>query len=244
MNTLGQLPSHKIEWTDELVQRFWTYYADNTEAYFTEKLGPAIVRKTRHLFPVNAICVDYGCGSGGLTAALLSAGYNVAALDFSPNAVANVNSRFAGRDGFLGARIVTDTATPFPPADIVFSVETIEHVTDKHIDDYFATIRDLLKPSGSAIFTTPNNEDIEAASVFCPESGAVFHPMQHVRSFDEERIANLLRAHGFAAVATFVTDFALSLNERPKAWLADKGKRLLRMGTRPPHLVAIARKRA
>jgi cyclopropane fatty-acyl-phospholipid synthase-like methyltransferase len=182
---------------------------------------------------------------GGLTSALLAAGHRVGAVDLSQKSVTYVADRFAGQTNFLGARIVADVAgAPFPLADVVFSVETIEHVTDRHVDDYFSIIARLLKPGGLAIFTTPNDENIESAAVFCPESGAVFHPMQHVRSFDPGRIDQFVSAHGFEPLTTFVTDFGLSLRERPKAWFADKGKRLLGMGVPPPHLVAVTRKKS
>ena len=239
---MSEMPVHDLEWTDEVLERFWSFYGEKVHTYFAESYGAAIVRKLAPRIPEGSVCIDYGCGSGGLTAALLAAGYRVGAADFSPKSIDQVARRFAGHANFLGAwNIVGGAPERIPPADAVFSVETIEHVTDRHIAAYFAAIARLLKPDGSAIFTTPNNEDIEAAKVFCPESGAVFHPMQHVRSFDPACIEALLRSHGFAPTATFVTDFALSFARNPKTWLADKGKRALGMGAPPPHLVAIAR---
>ena len=127
------------------------------------------------------------------------------------------------------------------PADALFSVETIEHILTQHEAEYFGNLRGLLKPGGTALLSTPNNEDIEAAKVFCPESGAVFHPMQHVRSFDAQSLPRLLSDNGFRPAETYVTDFGLSLRERPKQWVADKGKRMLGMGMPPPHLVCIAK---
>jgi len=241
---MNDRPIHKLEWTDERVDRFWSYHGNLFHAYFAENYGPAIFRKTAMHIPSSGTCIDYGCGSGGLTSALLAAGYRVGAVDFSPKSVAHVANRFAHRTNFLGARAISDIAgAAFPLADVVYSVETIEHVTDKHVDNYFSTIAHLLKPEGLAIFTTPNNEDIESAMVFCPESGAVFHPMQHVRSFDPRSLEQFVRAHGFEPVTTFVTDFSLSLRDNTKTWLADKGKRLLGMGAPPPHLVTITRRR-
>ena len=239
---MSDMQSHELDWTDEALARFWSFYGDKVHTYFAESHGAAITRKMAGHFPASGLCIDYGCGSGGLTAALLAAGYRVAAADLSTKSVAHVTGRFKGHVNFLGAWNIVDAApAAIPPADAVFSVETIEHVTDRHVEAYFTGIAGLLKPDGRAIFTTPNNEDIEAAKIFCPESGAVFHPMQHVRSFDPIHIAALLRAHGFEPVATFVTDFALSFARNPKTWIADKGKRLLGMGAPSPHLVAVAR---
>src|SRR5262245_5759971 len=132
---MNERPIHRLEWTDDLVERFWSFQGDKIHTYFAESFGPAIVRRTAQWVPAHAVCIDYGCGSGGLTAALLAAGHKVGAIDFTPKSVAHVAQRFAGRDNFLGARTVAEQASaPFPTADIVFSVETIEHVTDPHID--------------------------------------------------------------------------------------------------------------
>ena len=233
---------HELAWDDETVQRFWSFYAKKTHLYFAEAFGAEIVRRAARWIPRGGVCIDYGCGSGGLTNALLDAGYRVGSTDLSVDAVEGVARRFAKRPGFLGAWHSSEiTQAPVVPADAVLSLETIEHVTEPHLASYFATIHALLKPDGIVMVTTPNDEDIEAAKVYCPESGAVFHPMQHVRKFDARGLSALVRDFGFEPLQTFATDFGVSLR-RPKQWIADKGKRLLGMGTRPPHLVAIARK--
>jgi 2-polyprenyl-3-methyl-5-hydroxy-6-metoxy-1,4-benzoquinol methylase len=235
--------AHDLIWTDETVQRFWSYYADKTHAYFAESFGGEVVRRMANFLPKGCLCVDYGCGSGGLSAALLGAGYRVAAADHSLDAVARVRQRFAGRPGFLGAWHTGAILGATDPAEAVFSLETIEHVTDAGLAAYFTAIRALAKPEGIVIVTTPYDEDIEAAKVFCPESGAVFHPMQHVRSFDTDSLAAVLATHGLRPLEVYATDFGVSVRT-PKRWVADKGKRLLGMGTRPPHLVAVARRSA
>ena len=232
---------HEIEWTDALVERFWAYYSDKTHTYFTESVGREIVRRTSTSFKAGALCIDYGCGSGGLTAALLQAHFKVIAIDFSAESVRRVSDRFNGDSNFLGAYRV-GALPQLPVADALYSIETIEHVTAPNILSYFENIRTLLSPTGVAIFSTPNNEDIEAAKVFCPESGARFHPMQHVRSFNELTLSTFLRQNGLEPREVLITDFGLNWRSTPKRWLAAKGKHLLGMGLPPPHLVAIASK--
>ena len=232
---------HELVWTDETVQRFWSFYADKTHAYFAESFGAEIVRRMAHHLPRGGLCVDYGCGSGGLTAALLDAGYQVAATDYSEDAVTRVKQRFTSHPRFLGAWHVTAIVDATARAVVVFSLETIEHVTDTNVDSYFAAINASVKAGGVVIITAPNDEDIEAAKVFCPESGAVFHPMQHVRSFNIAGLAAFISKFGLVPLEVFATDFGVS-PRTPRRWIADKTKRLLGMGTRPPHLVAVARK--
>jgi len=232
---------HELEWTEERLERFWSYWGDRVHTYFAESFGPQIIDRTAGGVALGALCVDYGCGSGGLTAALLNQGFKVWAVDYARKSVEAVARRFADEKDFLGAFTVADLRQmDFQKADLVYSVETIEHVLGEQLGDYFANIRYLLKSDGKVIFSTPNNEDIEAAKVFCPESGAVFHPMQHIRSFDESAIEALIEAHGLTPEHTFITDFGISLTTTPKRWLADKGKRFLSMGMPPPHLVCIA----
>ena len=231
---------HELIWTDENVRRFWSFYADRTHTYFAESFGAEIVRRLAHHVPGGGLCIDHGCGSGGLAAALLAAGYRVAAADFSADAVTRVQRRFVGDPNFVGAWPTTEIVGAAPAADAVFSLETIEHVTDPNVGAYFAAITALIKTGGVVIITTPNDEDVEAAKVFCPESGAVFHPMQHVRSFDAARLAAFLAKHGLEPREIFATDFGVSLRS-PKRWIADKAKYLLGMGVKPPHLVAVAR---
>ncbi len=224
------------------MESFWTFWGDKVHTYFAEAYGAAIVRTAARFLWPGQLCVDYGCGSGGLTAALLNAGFRVAAIDYSPKSVEDVTARFSEHDLFTGARRVADLATAGgDPADALFSVETIEHILPQHEADYFRNLRGLLKPGGTAFLSTPNNEDIEAAKVFCPEAGAVFHPMQHARSFDTQSLPRLLSENGFRPSETYVTDFGLLLREPPKQWVADKGKRMLGMGMPPPHLVRIAK---
>lgn len=231
---------HDLIWTDEAVRRFWSYYADKTHTYFAESFGAEVVRRMAPHLPKESLCIDYGCGSGGLTAALLDAGCRVAASDHSIDAVERVKQRFADRPGFRGAWPIDAILGMTERADVIFSLETIEHVTDANLPAYFAGMAALAKPGGTIVLTTPNDEDLEAAKVFCPESGAVFHPMQHVRSFDRASLGDLLRRYGLRPDNIFATDFGVSIR-RPKRWIADHGKRLLGLGTRPPHLVAVAR---
>ena len=53
-------PIHQLEWTDERLERFWSYHGDNVHIYFAESYGPAILRKTAGHIPSTGICIDYG----------------------------------------------------------------------------------------------------------------------------------------------------------------------------------------
>ena len=102
---------HDLEWTDETLESFWTFWGDKVHTYFAEAYGAAIVWTAARFLRPGQLCVDYGCGSGGLTAALLNAGFRVAAIDYSPKSVEDVTVRFSEHDLFAGARRVADLAT-------------------------------------------------------------------------------------------------------------------------------------
>ena len=61
----------EIVWNNELVQKFWDYYSDKTETYYAEAYGDIFVHMFQKYIDKNSICLDYGCGSGGLVKSLL-----------------------------------------------------------------------------------------------------------------------------------------------------------------------------
>jgi cyclopropane fatty-acyl-phospholipid synthase-like methyltransferase len=159
--------AHELEWTDEHVLRFCAHYGNKVHTYFAETMGAEIVRRTLRAIPVHTVCADYGCDSGGLTAALLDAGVSVIAFDISPKSLEFVTDRFRGRQNFLGAFTPGDCEySSLPKADIVFSIETIEHVTAPHVRSYFEAIRLLLSPTGFAVFTTQTMKTLRGRRCF------------------------------------------------------------------------------
>ncbi len=104
-------------------------------------------------------------------------------------------------------------------------------------------MRGLLAPGGWLVCTTPNDENLEAAMVFCPASGKIFHPMQHVRSWTAGSLAARMAAEGFADVAAWTTDFGADRKYFFRQWAVRQAKQVLRFPRKDPHLVAIGRVR-
>ena len=81
--------------------------------------------------------------------------------------------------------------------DIVFLVETIEHLTDIYLHTMLKKINRVLKPGGIIVVTTPNEENLEKANVHCPDCGATFHQMQHIRNWNVRKIEALANDFDF-----------------------------------------------
>jgi hypothetical protein len=66
----------------------------------------------------------------------------------------------------------------------------------------------LLAPGGVIVFTTPNDEDLGASRLYCPECDHVFHRWQHIRSWSAQSLSAFLTAQGFRDVKAWTTDFS------------------------------------
>lgn len=190
------------DWTSEHVRRLWTYW--NSKAHlesenFSFQVGAGIVHFLNSTGKLRGKVLDYGCGLGFLVQHLLRWGLECSAAEFSPESVELVNRKFAGHPNWRGATLVSDLPTPFSTGefDVVTFTETIEHLSDDLLFQVVGEMRRLIKSGGMALFTTPNDENLELAMTYCPFCEAEFHKVQHVRSFTAESLTALLQAQGF-----------------------------------------------
>lgn len=149
------------------------------------------------LIPGGAV-LNIGLGDGAFEAMALGRGLEVHSLDPSQAAVEQARQRLG-----LGERAVCGRAEalPFPDGrfDAVVASEVLEHLDDATLDLALAEISRVLRPGGLFLGTVPRREDLAAQFCVCPCCGEGFHRWGHVQSFDEERLAGLLRRH-FEAV--------------------------------------------
>ena len=85
--------------------------------------------------------------------------------------------------------------------------EVIEHVLDEELDSVLKRVAALTKTGGLLVVTTPNDEDLELGMSYCPVSNVVFHRWQHVRSFTDTSLSELLARAGFEALAVHRLSF-------------------------------------
>jgi len=227
-----------LEWTDEQLAVFWAYYAERRqEDYFTRLFGDRILEQTRRFYGRDALVCDYGCGAGYLLEKLLAT-HRAAGCDFSSDNLAEVRKRLGSNPNLAALFRVGEQAQNLR-CDAAYVVETVEHVLERHEEQFFGNLHALLKPGGVVVVTTPNAEDLAAETVFCPSCRHGFHRWQHVRSFDEAGLREFFGRRGFEQVACFTTDFAAGT-----PWRRLKARLRAALGRKNPHLVYAGRKRA
>jgi 2-polyprenyl-3-methyl-5-hydroxy-6-metoxy-1,4-benzoquinol methylase len=267
----------RFSWTPEAVARYWDYVSsrdDLADQYFAKQVGAGVAGYLgSEVELAGAVVLDYGCGPGHLVDHLIARGARVYGADLSAASVFAAHARLADNASWGGGAVIRRGELPFDDSvfDVVLSVETIEHVLDDELSDLFREIRRVVRPSGAAVFTTPNDEDLKTGMNFCPGCGAEFHRWQHVRSWNRETLSVALNEAGFSVMICSALDFRDFLSDgeasrtevRPGNLISralqrirrvrhhiDRGRRSDRgsrartaEGGSSPHLVAVARKR-
>jgi 2-polyprenyl-3-methyl-5-hydroxy-6-metoxy-1,4-benzoquinol methylase len=195
-----------IQWTPELVERFWTgvsqtrlsdlSFSRGAAPYLIELIGDHLKPQGRHL--------DFGAGDGDLVRALIQKGYATAACEPIGVRSAKIPRDIADHPNYLGL-IKDGSAERF---DVVLMIEVIEHVLEEDLDGALRKVRSLLAKDGTLIVSTPNAEDLDLSSAYCPNCDTLFHRWQHVRSFTPQSLSALLLAYGFECLFLHEVDFS------------------------------------
>jgi SAM-dependent methyltransferase len=133
--------------------------------------------------------LDYGCNDGHGISIMASVAKFVVGLDVSPSALLAARSRIPTADLCLYA----GGPCPFREEsfDLVVSCQVIEHIVNCH--QYLVDICRVLRPGGTALFTTPN------ACIRLEPGEAPWNPF-HVKEFRPWELSDLLKAY-FSRIA-------------------------------------------
>lgn len=195
-----------IKWTHELVEKFWTgvsqtrlselSFSKHNAEYLIELIADHLKPQGRHL--------DFGAGEGDLVRALLEKGYAAAAYEPVNARSALFPADITTHPKYLGAA----NSAGSERFDVVLMIEVIEHVLEQDMPGVLQKVRSSLVDGGTLIVTTPNAEDLELASAYCPQCETLFHRWQHQRSFTAESLPEFLAQHGFECLSIRQVDFS------------------------------------
>lgn len=201
-NSGARWTPNQMAWSGETIGRFWRSQAGFPAHYFTYRFGDRIAARLAPSLRGCRSVVDYGCGPGFLLQHLAALGLEVAATDASPDALTAAQERNIGLRGFLGATPADLLIANGQRFDAAIAVEVIEHLDDPGLDQFFGNIKQLVKPGGRAIITTPNEEVLDEAAVYCPQCDHSFHRYQHLRSWSADMLAFTVAENGFTVEQT------------------------------------------
>ncbi len=171
------------------------YQWDNEHASCS---NPYIWDIVKDLLPSERSTVlDVGCGNGFLTAKITALGHDVQGLDSSTSGI-DVASR-----SFPGARFhcasAYDDLKAFGPVDCVVTSEVIEHLDKPKL--FLRNIRDVLKPGGKLIITTPYHGYLKNLALSLVDGWdrhfSVDWDGGHVKFFSKKTLAKMLGDTGF-----------------------------------------------
>src|SRR5215469_1843666 len=95
----------RLEWTPQLVSRFWDGFASVPELEnlsFAKLAGPTLVEFMAPWIKPGARCLDYGGGSGHLTSLMVKAGYRTAVFEPSAMRASKIAANVEDEPEFLG----------------------------------------------------------------------------------------------------------------------------------------------
>jgi len=236
---------HKIEWTDEKVERLWDYYSRTppySNAYFAKVHGYELLKHSGLPTSQKISLLDFGCGAGYLWEHVknISTNWSYMGLDFSPASVEKLNSEATGTPQFLGGVLAKSLPTSLPNSsfDASLLVEVVEHLNDEYLSGTLRELQRVLKSGGQVLITTPNEEHLPDLMKLCPDCGCVFHEWQHVRSWSADSLTAEMKEYGFEPVKIEVVDFG----SRFKKLVSSLRNVLGRKDNELKHLVAVYRK--
>jgi SAM-dependent methyltransferase len=188
------------------VERFYGLYWKRGDDTAPER-DPTTPKRERLLLdvlrgiPGTKRVLDAGCGSGYFLQRLRQAGYDVAGIDLSADALAMARAR-VGVDAQLHRHRLDEPPWPLADAsvDLIWSSEVIEHIFGVY--EYLAEANRVLRDRGHLVLTTPFHGRLKNVVVALMYFDRHFNNIDggHIRFFTRAALKALLERFGFAEV--------------------------------------------
>jgi len=201
-----KIGAHDFIWNKDNISQFWNniYSLETSGNGFAETAGKGLLKFINSKVKLNGKVLDYGVGFGYLLK-YLSEYRKVTELygvEFSEESANMVNDVLKNEIKFKACIAIKHPAVTWDDEffDFVFIAEVIEHLEPDELNRLLIEIRRVLKRNGKLVITVPNNENLESRKVLCPACGALFHPVQHLVSFNKNVLDALTTSFGFKTI--------------------------------------------
>lgn len=169
--------------------KIWDYYQNESMESFDGSYSRLnfIAKK----FKKENRVLNIGVGAGIFEKIAKKEGIDVYSLDPSEKAIQRLESLL----GSGKAKAGYSQNIPYEDSyfDGVVMSEVLEHLNDETISATLAEVVRVLKLNGKFIGTAPYKENLSEQIIVCPKCDEKFHRWGHLQTFDETRIANLLK---------------------------------------------------
>lgn len=198
----GSVRPHEVEWTEPKIRRFWGWWGEHLgdEAFFSRDYGWAILDILERRVPLaGKRAVDIGTGPGYLLDELLARGARCSGVEPSAELADRANERLRNQSGFGGVAEASAGRLPLPDdeVDIACSLEVVEHLLDDQLHGHMREMARVVREGGFVLVSTPNEENFDTYRTVCPDCGALFHRIQHVRRWTGDQLVAYMREVGF-----------------------------------------------
>ena len=170
------------------VQRFWHYSKQLAiQRYLPPACGDDVL--------------DVGCGSGVISHFLAKSGASVLGIDGSEAAVAFASQKFSAAKVKFERRLIDDLAGMKRRSfDKIYCLEFVEHIYRNQTRELFQQFRDLLRPGGKVLVTTPNYRSLWPLIEWIMDTARLAPQMsehQHVEFFNARKLRDAGLECGF-----------------------------------------------
>lgn len=199
-------------WTEESISRFWNLVASESRLshlYFSHRHSKNIIKFAQAYGPLNGEVLDFGCGPGFLSMALVQLGLSTTSVDSSQTSIELTKNICQSYENWKGASL-TSSLPKSTKFDWIFSIETFEHLRDEWIDGYFILLFNKLKKGGKIFISTPFEENLDNQFIICPSCESKFHRWGHLRSVSKNLLLHNADKHGFKTIFCNAIDLDLT----------------------------------